>query len=45
MQHEIKKREEKQLERLYKLASFPDCECQGDGVTVTRIVPIRRFQL
>lgn len=30
MQHEIKKREEKQLGRLYKLAAFPDCRTLDD---------------
>jgi DNA replication protein DnaC len=30
MEHEIKKREEKQLGRLYKLASFPECKTLDD---------------
>ena len=30
MQHEISKREEKQLGRLYKLAAFPDCRTLDD---------------
>ena len=31
LQHEIKMRDEKQLERLYKLASFPECKTLGRG--------------
>ena len=30
MEHEIKRREEKQLSRLYKLASFPECKTLDD---------------